>query len=176
MGNEKKAPGSFLCDWLSYQSFWGGALSKELRGCSGHFQSYRPCLTLSSLSQFSKILLFLHLFCFPFEDLLPSILSPFPFSLLMLVGHSSHSSGLGHGWGTWAELEDSPTFLCSFSAPLLAPSIGLGPAGFLVHLPHVGTILCARPRLVVHLLGQVRGVEVGNRALMERGSCLSPLF
>ena len=78
--------------------------------------------------------------------------------------------------GPGQSLKTPPAFLCSVRAPLLAPSAGLGPAGSLVHLPHVGTILCARPRLVAHLLGQVRGMEVGNRALMERGSCLSPLF
>lgn len=162
--------------WLSHQSFQGGALSKELWGCSGHFHLTGPASHCHLCLTFLKILLFLHLFCFPFRG--PASLHPVSFSFLSPYACRSFQSFRWPGsrlrdlGRAWRRPPPPPTF----SAPLLAPSTDLGPSGFLVHLPRVGMILCARPRLAAHLLGQVRGIEVRNRALTERGSCLSPLF
>lgn len=69
--------------WLSHQSFQGGALSKELWGCSGHFHLTGPAshCHLSYLSQnppFSSLILFsFPRTCFPASCLLFLSLSLF---------------------------------------------------------------------------------------------------
>lgn len=105
MGNEKKAPGSFLCDCL-IKAFKAGLCLRSSEAAQGTSILQALPHTVISVSLFSKSSFFFTYFVFLSEDLLPSILSPFPFSLLMLINHSSRSGGLGHGWGTWAELED----------------------------------------------------------------------
>lgn len=174
MGNEKKAPGSFLCDCL-IKAFKAGLCLRSSEAAQGTSILQALPHTVISVSLFSKSSFFL--FCFPFRG--PASLHPVSFSFLSPYAYQSFQSFRWPGsWlrdlgRAWRRCPPSPTF----SAPLLAPSTDLGPSGFLLHLPPVGTILCARPRLAAHLLGQVRGIEVGSRrALTERGSCLSPLF
>lgn len=108
MGNEKRLQGpSSVIDCL-IKAFEAGLCLRSSEAAQGTSILQALPHTVVSVSVFQNPpFSSLTLFSFP-RTCFPSILSPFPFSLLTLVGHPSHSSGLGHGWGTWAELEDSP--------------------------------------------------------------------
>ena len=71
--------------WLSHQSFQGGALSKELWGCSGHFHLTGPASHCHLCLTFLKILLFLILFSFPRTCFPPSCLLFLSLSLCLSI-------------------------------------------------------------------------------------------
>lgn len=149
-GNRRRLRDSFLCDWLSHQSFQAGALSKELRGCSGHFHLTGPTshchlwLTFPN-PPFSSLILF------SFPRTLPSAFL-FSFSLLC-IDHFQSFSGLGHGWGPGQSL-DSPCLPVQLQCS--SPCSFYRSWSFWFSCPSptcLGTILCARPRLAAHLPG-----------------------